>query len=556
MAERSRADLLIAAADAARWAGRVDRAVELAQAAVSEVDPSADPVQSARMHERLASYLWELGDHAASNRAYDEAAALLRDAPPSPVKARVLVVEASRGVRAGRYDEGLLVCREALAMAESVGARPEQGRALNWIGVALTMQGHVVEGLASLRRAIEIAEADDLLEDLFRGLGNLTYMLESAGRLDECLRVAFDGLDRIRQTGLEHTRSGAVLLNNMCAAMLQLGRWEEAATLIAELLPGRTNSETVFARLTLAEIEVARGQYAEAYHRLEQVREFAASVQQPQFTAAIHTSVAEMGVWNREYEKARAAVAEGLDAIGDTEHPIARLRLCALGLRNEADAGSTNVDGLMAEVSRVVGPNNQQVLPDVAALLRQCQAERSRVDGDPVNQPAVWREVAETWEELDRPYPAAYARWREAEAAWQGDDNASAGQAVLDAYQAAETLRAEPLRRALEDLLRRQGLAVVKVPDPVSGERAAEPVEDEYRLTPRERQVLALLCAAKTNGQIASALATPEKPLSAKTVSVHISRIYAKLGVSGRTAAILKATELKLVPAPKAQTDT
>ena len=52
------------------------------------------------------------------------------------------------------------------------------------------------------------------------------------------------------------------------------------------------------------------------------------------------------------------------------------------------------------------------------------------------------------------------------------------------------------------------------------------------RLTAREEQILALIAAGKTNGQIAK-----EVFLSEKTVKNHVSTILAKLEVAGRTEA-------------------
>jgi len=54
-------------------------------------------------------------------------------------------------------------------------------------------------------------------------------------------------------------------------------------------------------------------------------------------------------------------------------------------------------------------------------------------------------------------------------------------------------------------------------------------------LTPRERQVLALVAEGLTNGQIAERLF-----ISAKTASVHVSAILRKLGVATRTEAALR----------------
>ena len=58
-------------------------------------------------------------------------------------------------------------------------------------------------------------------------------------------------------------------------------------------------------------------------------------------------------------------------------------------------------------------------------------------------------------------------------------------------------------------------------------------------LSPRELEVLAQLCAGKTNKQIAEALF-----VSPHTVKSHTVSIYAKLNVTTRTEAALKALQL------------
>jgi DNA-binding NarL/FixJ family response regulator len=52
-------------------------------------------------------------------------------------------------------------------------------------------------------------------------------------------------------------------------------------------------------------------------------------------------------------------------------------------------------------------------------------------------------------------------------------------------------------------------------------------------LTPRERAVLDLVAGGRTNRQVGAALY-----ISEKTVSVHLSRVMAKLGASSRTEAV------------------
>lgn len=68
-----------------------------------------------------------------------------------------------------------------------------------------------------------------------------------------------------------------------------------------------------------------------------------------------------------------------------------------------------------------------------------------------------------------------------------------------------------------------------------------EPPADPFGLSPREREVLALIAEGMTNREIGEALF-----ISDKTVGVHVGNILAKLGVSGRVEAATVAVRLGL----------
>jgi DNA-binding NarL/FixJ family response regulator len=63
-----------------------------------------------------------------------------------------------------------------------------------------------------------------------------------------------------------------------------------------------------------------------------------------------------------------------------------------------------------------------------------------------------------------------------------------------------------------------------------------EPGEAGIPLTDREREVLELMAQGKENAEIADALVITER-----TVKFHVGNIYAKLGVTSRTAAVVEA---------------
>jgi len=79
---------------------------------------------------------------------------------------------------------------------------------------------------------------------------------------------------------------------------------------------------------------------------------------------------------------------------------------------------------------------------------------------------------------------------------------------------------------------------------PGGGDAASTPLR--RRLTSRELEVLGLLAQGKTNQEIAEDLS-----ISRATAKVHVQHIIAKLEVSDRTQAIVRAFKLDLISPPK-----
>jgi DNA-binding NarL/FixJ family response regulator len=121
----------------------------------------------------------------------------------------------------------------------------------------------------------------------------------------------------------------------------------------------------------------------------------------------------------------------------------------------------------------------------------------------------------------------AHAQLRRAEIL-ATDDRAAAGVALQGAAESAVALGASLIERQVRDLARRIGVRI-------GGESTAAggpTLRDPTALTPREREVLRLVSAGRSNGEIGTELF-----ISTKTASVHVSNILAKLGVASRTEA-------------------
>jgi DNA-binding CsgD family transcriptional regulator len=191
----------------------------------------------------------------------------------------------------------------------------------------------------------------------------------------------------------------------------------------------------------------------------------------------------------------------------------------------------------LEDLARTAGGRTAPAGSEAIAALETGRAEASRVEG--AGDPAAWVESIAAWEAIAFPYPAAYARLRLAEAALAAGDDATAAGALAASWETAISLGARPLAAALTRLARRARVALpgaeAGVPDTSAG------AGGDRALTPREREVLGLVAAGRTNRQIGEELF-----MSEKTASVHVSRILAKLEVSTRGEAGSVAHKLGL----------
>ncbi|MFI6232721.1 helix-turn-helix transcriptional regulator [Micromonospora sp. NPDC050784] len=523
----TRSQLLAETAEAGRWSGHIDQALELIQEAIDAPDHGGRPGRLGELHERRATYLGEAGRRAEAGGVFREAAMLLDDSPSSAVKARVLAGIALAHLQAGQYQEGRRTAEEALVMATEVEADAEVGRALNVSGLALGMLGDP-EGEARLRRSIDIARSVNHIEDLFRAYGNLGLVLEHAGRLRESAEVTMDGLDEARRLDLASTRQGTILANNSSAALVLLGEWDDAEGIITEVTRDRLPAESLYPRLTLADIKVARGAFPQA-------RELLASIENvehgkdPRFLGPLHAIRAELAIGEGDLSRAADEVARGVAAVRHGENTLELLRLCAVGLRCAADRASTDPKGAATvgdQLARLAWDARQRPsTTEIDQLVELCKAERQRIRG--ADTAVGWKRVASGWAELDRPYPAAYAHWQQAVAAVAAGDRSDAREPARNAYLAAKTLGAGPLRERVRALASKIGLDLAERP---------VPAKRPYNLTPAEFQTLRLRYDGNDTTRIANA-----RGVAHRTVEKQLGRVYLKLGVHSAVEAVALA---------------
>lgn len=167
--------------------------------------------------------------------------------------------------------------------------------------------------------------------------------------------------------------------------------------------------------------------------------------------------------------------------------------------------------------------------PEGQARLARAEAEWSRVAGA-APDPAAWERAVAAFTYGDT-YERARCRLRLADALLAADRREEAATEAGGVRREADRLGATVLRERVDDLVRRGRLA-----GPArAGAGAAV-------LTAREQDVLRLLALGHSNRRIGEELF-----ISAKTASVHVSNILAKLNAASRTEAVAVAHRQGLV---------
>jgi DNA-binding CsgD family transcriptional regulator len=261
--------------------------------------------------------------------------------------------------------------------------------------------------------------------------------------------------------------------------------------------------------------------------------------------------LAELRRREGDLDAARAAVDDALDRIEFCTEDVARIaRVSAAGVAVEADRAQRARDLGEPDAERDAVAYADLYLARVAAAAQEggpveqawdatARAEHARAAGTP--DPEAWRATAEAWAALGRPYGAALAHWRRTEAHLAADDRAQAAAAAQEALDLARRIDATWLQGEVEGLVLRARLRPAEAAADSAAPVAGQEQEDPFGLTPRERQVLALVARGATNREIGAELFMAEK-----TASVHVSRILAKLDVKSRTQAAALAHRLGL----------
>ena len=190
----TRVDLLRLAASAHRVAGDRERAQVLLRRALEEVDPATQIEVHVNLLAQLSRILWSLNRGVEAVQTAERALGMLPDDERSRERAPLMAWLARTRFLRGRFREAIADGEPALAAAIRAGDQEAEADVLNTLGMARIVLGEVDDGAALLERAIRIARETDDLDNLGSAYSNLAEMLNLAGRTQEALDMAREGL--------------------------------------------------------------------------------------------------------------------------------------------------------------------------------------------------------------------------------------------------------------------------------------------------------------------------------------------------------------------------
>ncbi|HET6876642.1 MAG TPA: AAA family ATPase [Jatrophihabitans sp.] len=529
----SAAELARRAARAAALAGEPNHAVDLARRAVELAEAPAVRVGAELELARTLIGL-DLVDEAVEHAALGVQAAL-EGARPLEVAARSTFARALLAAR--RPDEARAQVELARAELADSGDPALDVELLTTLALLDEIDGDRAGAAAGLQRILRRAIASGELAAELRARYALACLNYYNGDVVGALPVLRDASERLSGSGLRWSSSGVELRVLHAIALYVAGDF--AASLKAAE-PGRLRPPDV-AAARLAAVgcyaAVARDEH-DVGHRFRTLRE--AWDLDPQVGLVAGGCEADHLTWAGEFDAAVEVAEQAQRHLDRTagEGMYGGLWLCALALgaladraavarlRRDADAVADSLDrgaALVDRAHRIAGCGYGRpgaLGPEGHAWLARTEAEYARLRGEP--GVAEWERALEAFG-YGYVYEQARCRRRLAEALLAAGDRDAARVHAGAALATAAELHAAPLHRAVEALINRSRL------EPGAPGSAGP-------LTARELEVLTLVADGLTNRQIGQRLF-----ISEKTASVHLSNLMAKLGVSGRTEAVIVA---------------
>jgi DNA-binding CsgD family transcriptional regulator len=518
------AEVLLLAAEASDIGGHLERAFALLDRAATEVDEDAQPLLASRIFGMRGSFCGVMGDAQGRASAVDRAVQLAEGTPSVELAGALAVMAARRGYDF-RLHEAVEVGRRAAEVAAQVGAFEQEAQARQAVGWALIQAGSVQEGVEESRRGVELAARTGRDYDEIQAAATHAFHLFVAGRPQQGIEITTAAAQRAVALGLRWTASFCV--NQRVEALMWTGRFDDAEISLREMVEleqgltasHRSGTSRLFdgmLRLWRGDLDGAVASLAAVTATKNKLDDFSAGWEAAGWLAQ---ALARQGSPDA-LAMARQVAAAVVDREGAYPTGFAATTLLGTLWLNATDDPEAVEVGVEC-ARRSAAASTPGAGTESAGFQAEALAWVGTATGSP--DPGAWERAVAAWEAAGFLYAAAQARAMHAHALLAVGERDAARAQTVRAFADADAMGARWLAERVGGFARRARFPL----QAAAGSPSALDV-----LTPREREVLALLADGASNRVIADRLV-----ISQKTAGVHVSNLLAKLGVGSRLEA-------------------
>lgn len=462
-------------------------------------------------------YLEIKGEFAIANGWFQRAANLLQDANDcwelafiTLLKARVCFIQQPTN------DIALQLVEESIAISKRVGSIDGEMMATGVKGLILTTEGKINEGMSYLDEATLMATTAEVKDVSLAGI-TCCFLIEACQRIRDYERAG-QWCNKVKELARRWHFDAlfSTCRTNYASVLIWKGEWDAAEQ---ELLLASKELE----QLRPSQISLCLAQLAELRRRQGRWKEANELLQQAQTPSAKLLACAAFAYDQGAFDDAAEMTQRFIRQIPNKEktRKLAAIELLIrIYCKQEKTEEAIHLLNELKVIAEIVN-----MLPIKASFL-SCSGIVHEACGNTMAARENFEDAIDIYDTIDAPFESAATRILLSEVLIRLQQYRNAESELIIALKAFEKMGAGKCIEKAKQLLKT-----------VHRQHALKQKHQVPEFTGRELEILRLLTEGKNNEEIAQQLF-----LSVRTVEKHLTNLYLKMGVSGKSARAFAAS--------------